>query len=180
MELVACPTFVAGVSTADFQWFAARQAQPNWCWAACIEMVLKCHGVCISQAQIVDRLFGALVDAPATLPQMLAMLSGLALHVSGRAAVLEATPHVYADSDIVGDLAAGQPLILCLSQPGLNVGHSYVLTAVRFALNPDGAARLISGVLHDPSPFSPDAVEMSWSAIAERLLALVRARVTVI
>ena len=54
--------FVAGVPTEEFVHFAApegagRQKMENWCWAACIQMVLNYHGLYVDQKDVVARVF---------------------------------------------------------------------------------------------------------------------------
>jgi hypothetical protein len=58
--------FVAGVNTEQFNYVAAnsRQRANNWCWAACIQMVLNYHGLYITQEDIVRQCYGGLYDAP--------------------------------------------------------------------------------------------------------------------
>ena len=62
--------FVAGVKSEEFVHFAApesagKQRMENWCWAACIQMVLNYHGLYVDQQDIVTRIYGAAIDRPA-------------------------------------------------------------------------------------------------------------------
>ena len=50
--------FVCGVSSDIFNFFYSEQQNSNWCWAACIQMILNYYSVNISQSQIVLRTFG--------------------------------------------------------------------------------------------------------------------------
>lgn len=42
----------------------ALQKESQWCWAACIEMICRWHGVALSQESIVERVYGGLVNWP--------------------------------------------------------------------------------------------------------------------
>jgi hypothetical protein len=44
---------------------AAAQERSQWCWAACIQMICKWHGIRLSQDSIVNRIFGGIVNMPA-------------------------------------------------------------------------------------------------------------------
>lgn len=178
---VAPGVYVAGVPTTQFEWFAApslggKQRQANWCWAACIQMVLNYHGLYVSQEQIVARVYGALVDQPGDLGQMLYALQGWAPDVRGRASQILATSVNITANDVVGDLTNRWPLIVGLK--GQPIGHAYVLTAVTFKDDPrTGGRTMQSVVLRDPWPGNPSRVEMSWSEFVARVETIVRVRV---
>jgi len=36
----------------------SRQQEDNWCWAACIKMMMRCHGEWMSQSDIVRKVYG--------------------------------------------------------------------------------------------------------------------------
>src|SRR5690606_1346325 len=56
-----------GVPTSDFSAIATfgKQRNTNWCWAACIQMVLNYYNIPVAQEQIVKRTLGKLADKPA-------------------------------------------------------------------------------------------------------------------
>lgn len=168
--------FIAGVPTDQFQFFAApefagRQRQANWCWAACIQMVLNYHGLYVTQEQIVSRIYGWQVDRPGTLEQVLYALSGWAPDVRGRFSSIVASPYIMSGSDIVQDLAYRWPLIVGLrgKRPG-DIGHAYVLTAVYYSVDPYNRPLFDKVVLRDPWPTNASRQEMSWYEFQSRLM----------
>lgn len=164
--------FVAGVPTACFKFFAApemagRQRQSNWCWAACVQMVLNCHGLRVSQEQVVERIFGARVNAPADFQQLLIALSGWAPSILGDYRRIVVNIRDLSDGRVVDDLAKNCPRIVGLR--GSPVGHAYVLTAVHFHL--EGRRPVIDRyVLRDPNPRAPSRVELGRGDFRRRVL----------
>lgn len=166
--------FVAGVPSNEFEFFAApqlqgRQRQKNWCWAATTQMVLNYHGLYVTQEQIVERIFGALIDAPGQPNQILEALSGWAPDVRGRFSEIFASPYIFQGSDIVNDLAYRWPLIVGLRQPS-QVGHAYVLTAVFYSVGRYDQPFFHKVVLRDPWPCNPSRVEISWLEFQSRFM----------
>lgn len=157
--------FVAGVPTDQFIHFAApegggRQRMHNWCWAACIQMVLNYHGVYVKQEEIVQRIFGALVDAPANPQQILGALQGWAPDARGGYSEILADSRNLDPLSVIQDLEYRWPLIVGLSGPG-NTGHAYVLTAVQFQVDQMNQPYIYRYVLRDPYPTKQSRVEMS-------------------
>ena len=173
--------FVAGIPTAEFEYFAApniggRQRQANWCWAATVQMVLNYHGLYVTQEQIVGKIFGTLVDQPGQPHQILAALSGWAPDLRGRFSAISASPFVFKGSEIVQDLAYKWPLIVGLRRSP--IGHAYVLTAVYYQVDPYTQEPVFDKVvLRDPWPRSPSRQEMSWPEFADKLMFVARVRV---
>lgn len=173
--------YMAGIPTAEFVDFAApeaagRQRQANWCWAATVQMVLNYHGLRVTQEEIVQRIFGAQIDAPGQPAHILAALSGWAPDNRNRYSAISASPVVWTGSQIVQDLAYKWPLIVGLqSEP---IGHAYVLTAVYYRVNPYNNEPIFDRVvLRDPWPDSPSRQEMSWDEFQRRLTFVARVRV---
>jgi ABC-type bacteriocin/lantibiotic exporter with double-glycine peptidase domain len=133
---VAPNSYIAGVRTNEFQFFVAperagRQRQQNWCWAACVQMVLNYHGLYVTQEQVVQRVFGAQVDQGANEAQILQALSGWAPDMRGRFSAITASPYVW-DQALINDLAYKWPLIAAIQNDDGQSGHAYVLTALQF------------------------------------------------
>jgi len=174
--------FYAGIPTDEFEYFAApegegKQRQSNWCWAACIQMVLNYHHIRVSQEEIVARCFGELIDTPANAPVIIQALSGWGITTDGKKAVISASTFVYSGSDIVRDLAFKQPLIVGLKTDNA-LGHACVLTAVSYSVNPYNNEPIFrSAVIRDPSPMSQSRIELPWDIFYSRLMFLTRIRV---
>lgn len=173
-------SYVAGVRSDQFEFFTApyvsgRQRQENWCWAACVQMVLNYHGLIVSQEQIVQRVFGQQVNQAADRNQILQALSGWAFDLRGRASVIKASPYVW-DEAIINDLAYRWPLIVGLKTDSGD-GHAYVLTAAQFHYESyftgySYVSRPVLDyvVLRDPSPYAQSRQVWSWSNFRSRLL----------
>jgi len=164
--------FSAGVSSHEFEYFAApqqqgRQRQENWCWAATIQMVLNFHGLYVSQEDVVARVFGNLDDLPGTPQDILNALSGWAPDVRGRYSSISADPYVFDRQHLVPDLAYKWPLIVGLRTGG-NIGHAYVLTAVYYSTDGFNLPVFDKVVLRDPWPANESRLEMSWAEFVQR------------
>ncbi len=167
--------YVAGVPSEEFVHFAApesdgRQRMENWCWAACIQMVLNYHGLYVDQAQIVNRVFGAQVDRPANGGQILAALSGWAPDARGRRSQIHADSRNLDPAVVINDLDRKWPLIVGLAGPrGAASGHAYVMTAAYFSTGPNGQPVIHRVVLRDPFPGYPSRIEMNADEFGQRL-----------
>ena len=154
------PSFYnAGVQTVDFS--TAKQKESFWCWAACIEMVLKYHGMDVSQESMVQKIYGSLVDKTGDSMQILQALTGAGPNASG------GTSRVYAEGYqglypyFIQDLINGYPLIVGLNY-GTDIGHAVVLTAVSFSTDMYGQYYPMSVVIRDPWPGNIDRQEIPF------------------
>lgn len=165
--------FMAGVPTTQFEYFAApqgqgRQRSANWCWAACIQMVLNYHGLRVTQEQIVTKIYGGLIDAPADPARVITALSGWVPDIAGNAAYVQAVPYFISAADIIRDLTLRWPLIVGLRQQP--TAHAYVMTAVTYSVNAYGQPVLLGVVLRDPWPGNQSRVQLSWADFAARCI----------
>lgn len=167
--------YVAGVPSAEFVHFAApedvgRQRMGNWCWAACIQMVLNYHGLYVDQKDIVARVFGAAVDRPASGDQIMAALSGWAPDTRGRKSAIYADNRNLDEATVINDLDKKWPLIVGLAGPrGAATGHAYVLTAVYFSRDSMGRYTIHRVVLRDPYPGYESRTELDMAEFSQRL-----------
>lgn len=142
----------------------------NWCWAACIQMVLNYHGLYVDQGQIVDRIFGVRVDRPATGEQILAALTGWAPDSRGRRSAIYANAQDLSPASVVDDLDKKWPLIVGLAGPrGAASGHAYVMTAAYFSRDQWGQPIIHRVVLRDPMPGFPSRIELDADEFGQRL-----------
>lgn len=175
--------FTAGIPSQEFQFYAAaehagRQRQTNWCWAACVQMVLNFHGLYVSQEQVVHKIYGTLVDQPAGQQQIMNALSGWAPNYQGRISQIYCQPGVTGINDITQNLAYKWPLIVGLRNPQGGIGHAYVLTAISYSTDQFNNTIPIKVVLRDPWPLSPSRQEMSWYEFSNRLMMAFKVWVT--
>lgn len=167
--------FVAGVPSEEFVHFAApegagRQRMENWCWAACIQMVLNYHGLYVDQSDIVARVFGGTVDRPANGQQIMAALTGWAPDHRGRRSEILADAYNLDPATVINDLDRKWPLIVGLSGArGAATGHAYVMTAAYFSRGPAGVPVIHRVVLRDPFPGYPSRIEVDADEFAQRL-----------
>jgi len=193
-------SFVAGIPTDRFVYIVApemqgRQRQENWCWAACVQMVLNFHGLPVSQEEVVERIFGRHVNQPANNSQILIALSGWAPDFRGRPALITATTYVW-DEAVIDDLAHEWPLIVGIENKD-GSGHAYVLTAIEFHNEryvrgyqrsfwrgvwenvPVYAVRPVIDnlILRDPWPRSESKTTMPWAEFNSAVMFTDRVRV---
>lgn len=190
LQQIGPNSFVAGVRTDEFRYFTApevvgRQRQQNWCWAACVQMVLNYHGLFVTQEQVVQQVFGTLVDRPATETDILRALSGWAPDARGRFSAITASPYVW-DEAIISDLAYKWPLIAAVKNEDGQSGHAYVLTALQFHNEPYVTGywygRPVYGqrpvfdyvILRDPWPNSESRQVWTWAKFRSRVMNLNR------
>ncbi len=176
-------TWVVGVPTEQFVHFAApestgRQQASNWCWAACIQMVLNYHGLYVNQQEIVQRVFGQTVDRPGSGEMILAALSGWAHDMRGGTSRVFSTAHPdkVTPEKVLRDLEYRWPLIAGLrGAPGGNsTGHAYVVTAAYYTLDMYGRPQILRVVVRDPWPTNPSRQEMDAREFMSRLEFLAR------
>jgi hypothetical protein len=175
--------FAVGVPTEEFEYYAApqnsgRQRQTNWCWAACIQMVLNYHRVRVSQEEIVARCFGTLIDRPAEPQVILAALNGWGVQANGTPVIISASPFFMKWSEILNDLSYHQPLIVGFRTP--QGGHACVLTAASFTVDPyTNEPEFQSIVIRDPWPRNQSRNILAVTPqLANSVMFLARIRVT--
>lgn len=167
--------FVAGVPSEEFVHYAApegggRQRMENWCWAACIQMVLNYHGLYVDQSEIVSRVFGGAVDRAANGEQIMAALTGWAPDSRGRQSEILADAYNLDPATVINDLDQKWPLIVGLAGArGAATGHAYVMTAAYFSKGPNGVPIIHRVVLRDPFPGYPSRIEVDAEEFAQRL-----------
>ena len=170
---VAPGQFVVGIPSEQFVHFAApegdgRQRMQNWCWAACIQMVLNWHGLYVKQEDIVRRVFGGTVDRPAQPNEMLSALRGSVQDARGGQSQIQADPVNVNMKSVIQDLEYRWPLVVGLSGKG-GTGHAYVMTAAYFYMDKNSGNPIIDRVvLRDPYPTKQSRVEMSMEEFRQR------------
>ena len=167
--------FVSGVPSNEFVHFAApesagRQRMQNWCWAACIQMVLNYHGLYVDQKDIVTRVYGSAVDRPANGQNIMSALSGWAPDTRGRRSEILADARNLDPATVINDLDKKWPLIVGLEGArGAATGHAYVLTAAYFTPDENGKPKIYRVVLRDPFPGYQSRIELDAAEFGRRL-----------
>lgn len=166
--------FVAGVNTEQFNYVAAnsRQRANNWCWAACIQMVLNYHGLYITQEDIVRQCYGGLYDAPGGYEQFSVGLNRWAYNNRGSVSKVSFNSYPTNSNEIVNFLSSNWPLIVGINTGG-DVGHAYVLTAIYYSIGTDQYGNAVAlpdkVVLRDPSPGQVSRQEWPWQTFANHV-----------
>jgi len=182
--------FTCGVPSNEFEYMRATsvnygaQVQSNWCWAACIQMVLNYHGLYVSQMDVVTKIYGSpYINQPANEQQILSALSGWAPDTRGSYSGINAYGGYTTIQEIINGLSGKWPLIVGLSNPNSNIGHAYVLTAIYYSNQYDYYGNIISivpdkVVLRDPWPTNQSRQEISWTEFQNRCFMAVKVWVT--
>lgn len=177
-------TWIASLSRRDFESASlpdgnGKQRESNWCWAACVQMVLRYHGLDVNQEQVVKRIFGDLRDKPATPEMVLKALNASAFSTKGIPAKIAAMDYRFQDGMYIQDLGRDWPLIIGLKGGVPNAtGHCYVLVAVKYTEARDGGLKPQTFYLMDPWPGNETRVEMTEPEFARRFGFAVRIHVS--
>jgi len=162
--------YCAAIETSKFIYYVARQEYDNWCWAACIQMVLNYQGIKISQNDIVRKAFGAIVNRPAGCQVM----TSAADNWNYGGVVIKAWHQTDTDQfELIDDLANKYPVIIGLNMPNQNIGHAYVLTAIYFQYNDSKKKIPYKVALRDPWPDNPSRTELTWKDFTSRINCIV-------
>jgi len=104
----------------DFDFATVSQKETQWCWAACITMVLNYYDIPCTQEEVVMRTYGTLVNYPARdLYQIAQYLNGWGVDRQGRQVIVQAEAYSSAPFDaILSVLSDGRPFII-------GVGNGY-------------------------------------------------------
>jgi hypothetical protein len=147
----------------------ARQKEPHWCWAACIQTIFAAHGYKVAQDRIVQKIFADKADRCANGPQILSAINGEWTEDSGRRFHAEGVllwdrvdsiVQPDAVSRAAAELENGNPLIFATG------GHTVVLTAMAYRLTTTGAITVDSLTVRDPWPYVVNSHTLPVSEIA--------------
>lgn len=143
----------------NFQYVTASQKESQWCWAACITMVLNYYDIPCTQEEVVTKTYGDLVNYPARdMYQIAQYLNGWGKTRYGEDVVIQAETYEYAPFDgIINELNSGKPFIIGV---GDNYsGHVVVCYGVDWIETSDGPY-VTNFYVYDPWPGNGNNV---WS-----------------
>lgn len=168
-HLSGTDNYCAAIKTDCFKFSFAEQEFDNWCWAACIQMVLHYQGLDITQSDIVIKAHGSLVNLPADCFTTTKAANDWNYNGTNIKAwqVNSTTP-----KDFIDALAHKYPIIVGLNMPSSKVGHCYVLTAIFYNYSNDLYVPYWVK-LRDPWGPNPDIFETSWSDFINRINCIV-------
>jgi hypothetical protein len=157
----------------------AEQQGTQWCWAACIQMILGHHGLNVPQDQVVARTFGRdargrLPDWAGTMFTITNNLNDWAVDANGRRydVLAKVHPGPPVPTRLLEDLGQGRPVLLAVKTHPAG-GHAMVATAASWLPGPQGPI-IQTLVVRDPWP-SPATratkgrVEFSGADLARRV-----------
>ncbi|MBL4755197.1 MAG: C39 family peptidase [Flavobacteriales bacterium] len=148
--------YETGIEFDQFMHFAERQVGQNWCWAACVEMVLHYYGIRITQYDIVERTFGT--DPDGNLPDWGASPSVVHENLNNWGVDNEGLPYkiraryfpkVPSPVDFLNQLIRRKPIIVGYNHHGS--GHAVVVTGACFKINRNNFVSVKSIIVQDPS-----------------------------
>lgn len=140
-----------------FETVAASQEDPEWCWAAAVQMVLAFNDVEVEQREIVRAVFGETTGQGSTAGTTGRILRALTGFVQGRAgevrwfSPIQLIPRADNAFAIVDSIESGYPLIIGLRPRGNSFGHIVVVTGVSYYEFSPGVVALDSLEVFDPA-----------------------------
>lgn len=142
-----------------------RQYKENWCWAACVQMVLDYYGLDVYQTSIVKRAYGDEYNVTANKNDIVRAINGW--YISG--SVVNARYERYKNAKTLIDaISSGQPLIVGLNEDS-SVGHAYVLTHIFFKNDYNGNMSPIRVVLINPANNGDLEESLDWTEFYNRI-----------
>lgn len=122
------------------------QYMSQWCWAACLEMVFKYHGLNLSQKTIVEDAWGRIENLPGQPRHILASLNRD--WRDSRREQFKVSGEAYSTNLITAsrDLSQNQPLIIG------NMGRTMVLTSMKYEIDNWGNGKVNEAEVRDPWP----------------------------
>ncbi len=154
--LLTVRAFAQSVDIPNASSFYCAQRMPNWCWAACNQMLLNSQDIPVTQEEQVVKLFGALVDRGAGATYNLAARALTGSYVDANGTPVQVTAYVSTGSpddpaDIVDYLARGVPLVMATRM------HGRVCIGVDYLSTPQGVPYQIT-VLRLLDPMDPSRI----------------------
>ena len=177
-----------GIPAAEMDFVSAAQGSSQWCWAAAIQMVLRYHGVSITQQQIVARSYGT--DPWGNLPNWSGSFGIITRNLNNWS--IDNYGQEYAVGAVFGwgappaavlieELHNGRPMIISYRDSPVSA-HAVVVTAATFSRS----GLIHSIVVRDPWPtpanvLNKGRIEYDGSALAAAIqahwrISVVRAR----
>ncbi len=136
----------AGIPSGKMEHVQAYQEMPEWCWAACIQMVFTYWGHPVDQQRIVKETWGSIKNLPGQPSQILADLNRTWKDDNGKSFSSTGDSMTVNASTAVVDLQQERPLIVGA------LGHATVLTALTSNIAANGAWNVMAATVRDPWP----------------------------
>ncbi len=148
----------------EYRWFQKKQKQSNWCWAACLQMILRTHDIKVSQKELVKQAFNDVVNRKLHSADIVSTFNDRRYKSSSNDSIyrLYVRRKYCTERELINHLHSQRPLMVGLEnyQDG---GHAYVLRAIYFTQDIRGNIWIDKVILVDPSPSENFIREMEWS-----------------
>lgn len=143
-----------------------RQSKENWCWAACVQMVLDYYGIEVTQTRIVERAYGDAYDITANKNDIIGVLNGWRV---GGYTVSAGYERYKNAKTLIDAIASGRPLIIGLNEKYTSTGHAYVLTHIFFTKDYNGNMTPTRVVILNPYNSGDLEESLDWSEFYKRI-----------
>ena len=141
-----------------------RQLEPNWCWAASIQVSLNLLQIPVNQTQIVQEVFGSIQNVPGHTYQILGVLDQWRKNIDGKPLLLDS----YVESSwiqVLFDLQNNIPIILALRPPASSIGHAVVVTGAVYKVNYGQPPFIEYLLIRDPWPSNPSLQRLPFPTV---------------
>lgn len=142
------------------------QLHENWCWAACIQMVLDYFDISVSQTDIVCRAYGGSYDVTADCTDIIKAVNGWHKNESTIYAKYETKKDA---RFLIDKTISHSPLIIGLDEKNNTVGHAYVLTHIFFEKDYWGTMTPRRVVVVNPAKSNDMEESMGWTEFYNRI-----------
>lgn len=137
--------FVAMVDT-SIENCICIQEKENWCWATCVQMILRYNGQYVSQRNIAARVFGENLSRTASGNQIASAFDGW--HGYSVHSCQSKKSRYFID-----EISSGHPLIIGISE------HAYLLTHIYYKKTPNGLLHPFKVILINPQSGKEEIME---------------------
>lgn len=149
-----------------FDYCHHRQLNDNWCWAACVQMVLDYLGVEVTQSKIVNRVYGDTYDLTANRSDIVNAIDRWYVNGSLIRAKYETRKNA---KTLIDNLVSHSPIIIGLDERYSPVGHAYVLTHIFFKRDSMGNMTPVRVVVVDPAQNGDMETSLDWSVFYQKI-----------
>lgn len=164
--------YVASVDPAFWNYYRS-QYKENWCWAACVQMVLNHQSVSVTQSEIVRRVYGSTYDFSADGRRIAEELDDWYVDYS----TVHAYYAQYKDANTLIDaLMKGVPLIVGLKNEYRTIGHAVVLVRAYFKRS-GGTLSPYKVTVLDPSDRGNHEVTQYWDSFYKKINSIIYIRI---
>jgi hypothetical protein len=147
--------YTVGIDSEVMNSAAEFQKKTSWCWAACIQMVLKYYNVTITQQQIVFKTFGTndygdLPNFGGSAYEITRNLNKVDVDNSGVVYKVSASYHISSPKPIflIQELMNNRPVLISFIS-GPNTAHAVLITSCTYIMTNNGP-QLLTITVRDP------------------------------